>query len=391
LIFWAQSGPSFLTQAFTNTLHFIKKLNMTSPTPFSPELTQKIERFRSHAQSIKLGNIHFSSRLLLAPMAGICNIPYRLLMEDLGAGGTVSELISCHGINYGNHRTLEMLKIHPLEQNVGIQLFGEDPESMAKAAEVAESYGPKFLDINMGCPVNKVVSKGGGSALMKELASLSPLFEKMRSRMKIPLSIKIRTGWDANSRNASEVIKIARESGIEWVAIHGRTRTQQYTGLADWDFIEELNREKTLPLIGNGDLHHPYGVSERMKKTQCDALMLARGALRNPFIFLESLDPEYASQKKSIFLGKDYWEVIQRLFTYTTETFADERAILVQIRKLIVWFAAGFPHAAAFRSQIFSCPNLADSMKLAEDYFLSLGESQKFINYDEVFMSSGHG
>ncbi len=359
--------------------------------PFSPELLQKMEGFRSHAKPMKLGSIHFDSKLLLAPMAGICNIPYRLLMEDLGAGGTVSELISCHGINYGNQRTLEMLKIHPLERNVGIQLFGEDAESMSKAAEVAESFGPKFLDINMGCPVAKVVTKGGGSALMKEVTKLAPLFEKMRSKMKTPLSIKIRTGWDANTLNAQEVLKIASESGIEWVAIHGRTRTQQYTGSANWDFIESLNEHKKIPLIGNGDLHHPYGVSERLKVTQCDALMIARGALRNPFIFLESLDPEYANQKRSVFSGSDYWEVIDRLQHYITQTFSEERTILVQLRKLVVWFAAGFPHAAAFRSQIFASQDLNDCMKITQDYFLSLGNAQKFINYDEVFMSSGHG
>ncbi len=364
---------------------------MKIAAPFSAELTAKIDQFRSYAKPMSLGSVSFSSRLLLAPMAGICNLPYRLLMEDLGAGGTVSELISCHGINYGNQRTLEMLKIDPLEKNVGIQLFGEDAESMSKAAQVAESYGPKFLDINMGCPVAKVVTKGGGSALMKEISVLAPLFEKMRSSMKIPLSIKIRTGWDGNTRNAAEILKIAHESGIEWVAIHGRTRTQQYTGFADWDFIENLNEVKKLPLIGNGDLHHPYGVSERLKRTNCDALMIARGALRNPFIFLESLDPNYANQKRSIFLGKDYWEVVQRLHTYVMENFPDERAALVQIRKLVVWFAAGFPHAAAFRSQIFSCQILEDTMKISEDYFLSLVGSQKFINYDEVFMSSGHG
>lgn len=364
---------------------------MKTVTPFGPKLSSKIEKFQSFAEPISLGSVNFSSRLILAPMAGICNLPYRLLMQDLGAGGTVSELISCHGINYGNQRTLEMLKIDPLEKNSGIQLFGEDADSMSRAAEVAESYGPKFLDINMGCPVNKVVTKGGGSALMREVKNLAPLFEKMRSKMKIPLSIKIRTGWDANTLNAAEILKIAHESGIEWVAIHGRTRTQQYTGCANWDFIESLNEVKSLPLIGNGDLHHPYGVSERLQKTQCDALMLARGALRNPFIFLESLDSGYASQKRSVFDGNDYWEVIQRLHMYITETFQDERASLVQLRKLIVWFAAGFPHAAAFRSQIFTCPHLEDTMKLTQDYFLSLGESQKFINYDEVFMSSGHG
>ena len=340
---------------------------------------------------MNLGQVGFTSKLLLAPMAGICNLPYRLLMEDLGAGGTVSELISCHGINYGNQRTLEMLRIDPLEKNVGIQLFGEDAEAMARAAQVAETYGPKFLDINMGCPVTKVVSKGGGSALMREVKNLAPLFEKVRSKIKIPLSIKIRTGWDANSLNAGEILKIAHESGIEWVAIHGRTRTQQYTGFANWDFIENLNEVKKLPLIGNGDLHHPFGVSERLQNTQCNALMIARGALRNPFIFLESHDPHYASQKRSLFHGRDYWEVIQRLHSYITENFSEERASLVQVRKLIVWFAAGFPRAAAFRAQIFGCQDLAETMKFTEDYFLSLGESQKFINYDEVFMSSGHG
>lgn len=364
---------------------------MKNVEPFSPELQAKIEKFQSLASPMSLGSVSFSSKLILAPMAGICNLPYRLLMEDLGAGGTVSELISCHGINYGNQRTLEMLRIDPLEKNVGIQLFGEDAESMARAAEVAQSYKPKFLDINMGCPVSKVVTKGGGSALMKEVKHLAPLFEKMRSKMNIPLSIKIRTGWDANSLNAAEILKIAYESGIEWVAIHGRTRAQQYTGAADWDFIEALNETKSLPLIGNGDLHHPFGVSERLQASKCDALMIARGALRNPFIFLESLDPSYASQKRSIFSGKDYWEVIQRLHAYVTDFFPEERTCLVQVRKLIVWFAAGFPHAAAFRSQIFSCQVLEDTMKLSEDYFLSLGESQKFINYDEVFMSSGHG
>lgn len=360
-------------------------------TIFSPALTEKLNLFKEKATPIRLGSVDFSSKLLLAPMAGICNIPFRLLMEDLGAGGTVSELISCHGINYANKRTLDMLKIHPLERNVGIQLFGEDAESMARAAVVAESFGPKFLDINMGCPVNKVVSKGGGSALMKELTKLAPLFSKMRSNMKIPLSIKIRTGWDSTSLNAQEVMNIASDCGIEWVAIHGRTRTQAYTGTANWDYIENLNARKKLPLIGNGDLHHPFGVSQRMQSTNCDALMIARGALRNPFIFVESLDPEYASQKRSIFLGSDYWEVIQKLHQYTTEAFDDERAVLVQIRKLIVWFAAGFPRAASFRSQIFTSQNLQETMKLAEDYFLGLADAQKFINYDEVFMSSGHG
>lgn len=324
-------------------------------------------------------------------MAGICNIPFRLLMEDLGAGGTVSELVSCHGINHGNQRTLDMLKIDKREEVVGLQLFGEDAESLTRAALTCESFNPGWIDINMGCPVNKVVQKGGGSAMMKEIEKLAPLFEQMRSKMKIPLSIKIRTGWDQDHRNASEILKIAYESGVEWVAIHGRTRTQQYTGKADWDFIEALQESRKIPLVGNGDLHHPILVSERLKRTNCEALMIARGALRNPFIFLESLDSEYAHQKKSDFSGEDYWEVIQRLWKYIEETFGDERMLVVQARKLIVWFAAGFPNAAAFRGMVNTAPNAHDTYRITQDYFLSLGTAQKSINYDEVFMSSGHG
>jgi len=339
---------------------------------------------------IKLGHIDFDSPLILAPMAGICTPPFRLLMEELGAGGTVSELISCHGINYGNQKTLDMIKIDEREKNIGIQLFGEDPESMAKAAKVIETYQPKFVDINMGCPVRKVVTKGGGSALLKEIDKLGHFFDTVRSAINIPLSIKIRTGWDESDLNADKIEKIALNSGIEWVAIHGRTRAQQYTGLANWDYLEEFAKESTLPIIGNGDLHQPHQVRKRLDETHCSALMIARGALRNPFIFLESFLDSTESHE-SLFNGHDYFEAIDRLYKHTCLTFENERTRIVQMRKLIVWFAAGFPYAAKFREMMFKSADLDESMKISEDYFKSLGNSAKAINYDEVFMSSGHG
>lgn len=337
-----------------------------------------------------LGSIDFSSPLLLAPMAGICTPPFRLLMEDLGAGGTVSELISCHGINYENKKTLTMLKIDEREKNVGIQLFGEDGDAMAKAAKVALRSNPKFIDINMGCPVRKVVTKGGGSALMKNIEDLGPFFSKVKKAIPVPLTIKVRTGWDADDMNANKIEKIAHNEGIEWLAIHGRTRAQQYTGKANWEYIEELALSSSIPIIGNGDLHQPHQVSERLAKTNCDALMIARGCLRNPFIFLESFN-ENPETKNSLFEGSEYWEVIERLYQYTCETYENERARLVQLRKLIVWFAAGFPNVAKFRNTMFTCQSLEDSMRFAQDYYLSLGNSRKAINYNEVFMSSGHG
>ncbi|MCR9203529.1 MAG: tRNA-dihydrouridine synthase family protein, partial [Halobacteriovoraceae bacterium] len=222
---------------------------------FSPELQTKIEALKGRRTPLKLGGVNFDSPLLLAPMSAICHFPFRLLMQELGAGGTVSELISCHGINYGNEKTKQMLKIHPREKNVGIQLFGEDQLSMAKAAATAQEYKPDFIDINMGCPVRKVVSKGGGSALMKDTKKLAGFFKEMRNAIEVPLTIKIRTGWDQDSINALEVVNIAEGEGVEFVAVHGRTRTQQYKGKADWDLLENIASVAPLPIIGNGDLH----------------------------------------------------------------------------------------------------------------------------------------
>ncbi|MGK0367521.1 MAG: tRNA-dihydrouridine synthase B, partial [Thermoproteota archaeon] len=237
--------------------------------------------------------------------------------------------------------------------------------------------------------VRKVVTKGGGSALLKEPKLLIPFLKEIKSAIDIPLTIKIRTGWDNENVNASEIVKVAADCGVEFVAIHGRTRTQQYTGKANWEYLESLNDIKEIPLVGNGDLHQPAQVIKRMKNTKMDALMIARGAIRNPFIFLESY--QGLDAKQSLFSGEEYWEVIQRLYIYTTDAFSDERICLVQMRKLIVWFAAGFKGAAKFRGLIFATKTLPDCMKVTEDYFLSLDSVHKYINYDEVFMSSGHG
>jgi tRNA-dihydrouridine synthase B len=358
---------------------------------FSENLNHKIDTLLKERESIELGSLRFDSKLLLAPMAGICTPNIRLFYETLGAGGTVSELISCHGVNYQNKKTLEMLKIDEREDKVGIQLFGEDPLEMAKAAKVALRSHPKFIDINMGCPVRKVVTKGGGSALMKDINTLGHFFNTVRSAIDVPLTIKIRMGWDADDVNADKICEIAYNEGVEMVAIHGRTRAQQYTGSANWDYIEWLAEESKLPLIGNGDLHQPHQVKERLKQTKCGALMIARGCLRNPFIFLEGLSGDVLDSRKSLFNGSDYFEAINLLYDITNETFTNERMRMVQMRKLIVWFAAGFPNAAAYRGMMFKAKELDDVMKLSEDYFLSLGHSSKKINFDEAFMNGGHG
>jgi len=359
----------------------------TAPTAFENNLQTKIDDLKALRSHIQLGSLSFTSPLLLAPMSGICNAAFRLLMEDLGAGGSVSEFLSCHGINYQNKKTLEMLFIHPQEINTGIQLFGEDGKTLGLAGQAAQENGAKFIDINMGCPVKKVVTKGGGSALLRDIKKLESFFKTIKEFIEIPLTIKIRTGWDNDSLNANEVIHIAKDCGIEFVSIHGRTRTQGYSGKADWDYIESMAKMKLLPLIGNGDLHQAHTIRERLTNTHCQALMVARGCLRNPFIFLES----FKQASDDPFVKKDYWEVIKRYYHYLTQLRSNERFIEIQLKKHMVWFANGLPGASAFRSNVFACQGHQDTLSLAQEYFLTDPQAAKFINYDAPFMAGGHG
>lgn len=363
---------------------------MEIPSQYSQGLRDKIFLLRSRMQSSKIASIEMANPLWLAPMSAICTAPFRLFMEELGAGLTVSELVSCHGINHGNERTINMLKLHPKEKNVGLQIFGEDAEAMAKAAQKAREFDPKFIDINMGCPVRKVVTKGGGSALLKDTKKLGEFFGSIKKAIDIPLTIKIRTGWDEGNRNADEVINIAFNEGVEFVAIHGRTRTQQYKGLADWNYLESLVDQSPLPLIGNGDLHSYQQTRKRLRGTKCQALMLGRGPLRNPFIFLESYKKE--EEDRAIeFYGSDYWEITLRLFELLQDYAFNERTLMVQLRKHILWFVTGFIGASQFRKQLFEHKEMSELLKVTEEFFLSQEQLQKDLDIEQPFMTSGHG
>jgi len=361
---------------------------MIKNAPFSSELQKKIDLLKSRRKAITLGSLHFDSPLLLAPMSSICNAPFRLLMEDLGAGGTVSELISCHGINYKNVRTTEMLRIDPREKNVGLQLFGEGAEAMAQAAIVAEEYKPKFIDINMGCPVKKVVGTGAGSSLLKDTSALPKLFSTIKKSISVPLTIKIRIGWDFDSINALEVIHIAKEEGVDFVAVHGRTRSQQYTGLADWNYLNALGDKAPLDIIGNGDLHTPNLVRENLQTSKCQALMLGRGPLRNPFLFLE---PYLTEADDLYFTPNDHMEVLNKLIEYSRDYAHSEHILLISIRKHLIWMAAGYNNVSSFRDLIFKTPDLDETIKLSEEFFHGQNGERKRLQDHNTFMTSGHG
>lgn len=355
---------------------------------FTTELQNKIDLLKRRRKKINLGAIDFASPLILAPMSSICTAPFRLLMEDLGAGGTVSELISCHGINYKNAKTLEMLKIDPREKNVGLQLFGENADKMSEAAKVAADFGPRFIDINMGCPVKKVVGTGAGSSLMKNPENLPHFFKTIKQSIQLPLTIKIRLGWDQAQLNAGEIIHIAKEEGIEFVAVHGRTRAQQYTGHADWNQLHKLKSESPLPLIGNGDLNTESMIREKMSPLSFDALMLGRGPLRNPFLFLT---PYIQTDEKIEFTGVDHYEILLKLVDYSTRYARNERILLVSVRKHLIWMAAGFHQVASFREQVYKTNDLTETLKLAKTFFTSQELPKKGLTDHLDFMAGGHG
>ncbi len=350
---------------------------------FGQKLQDKIDSIRVKIPTQQIGRLKLASPLILAPMASITSAPFRLLMEDLGAGATVSELISCKGISYGNQKTLDMLYIDPRENSCGIQLFGGDTKSMQDALKFVEERGVKFIDLNLGCPVKKVVASGGGAGLLKDTSKLAHYLKACRQAVSIPLSIKIRSGWD--QLNADHVVKIASEEGIEFVAIHGRTAQMQYRGQADWDYIESIAKDAPLPIVGNGDLIHPEIVRNKLQTSHCNALMIGRGALRNPFLFLETFDSEIT------FLPQDYLEVSLRYKEYLDEMVTRDRVKLIQLKKHIAWFAAGFPGVARFRESIFKSEDQIKIIELTTKFFESQGDRTKEINSTDGFLSGGHG
>jgi nifR3 family TIM-barrel protein len=223
-------------------------------------------------------------------MAGITDMPYRRLMRKMGAGGLVSEFVSAHAVVSRAPTLKKYLAYHEDERPLGIQLFGGDEKVLAEAAKIVQDVGVEFVDINLGCPVPKVTKKGGGSAWLCQPVELGAMLKLVKGSLTIPLTIKIRTGWDEKSKNALEVIRIAESEGVSAVSIHGRTRMQGYAGQADWDFISEIAQNTKMPIIGNGDIISGPLAAARLISSGCSGVMIGRGALKNPWIFQEAME-----------------------------------------------------------------------------------------------------
>lgn len=325
---------------------------------------------------------------VLAPMAGITDHAFRTFMKKLDTSVVVTELVSASGIEYKSERTLKLMSYDESQRPIGVQLFGEDPEIVARAAQVAEADGCDFVDLNFGCPVPKVVKKGAGSAMLKDPVALQKMLSTVKAAIKIPLTIKIRTGWDSQSRNAIEVCNIAYNEGIEWVAIHGRTRAQGYSGLADWDFITEIKANTKIPILGNGDILTPRQANLRLQQSGCDGVMIGRGCLKNPFIFMDALSLWRGETPKDV--KRDYVSLFNSLKSEVV-AHCDEHITGIQLRKFAAWFSTGYPGAAQFRKNLFQSKSNDEVMAMAQDFFASIGNLDQEDQSQDEFLMGGHG
>ena len=341
------------------------------------------------ALKTQLGPFQLDHPFILAPMAGITNSPFRRLMKRRASALVVSELVSANGIEYAGERTLDLLRFHDEERVVGLQIFGEDTQHLCNAAQHIERLGADFVDINMGCPVPKVVKKGGGSAMCRDTVTLGKTLLALVKSVKIPVTIKIRTGWDSETRNALEVVRVAAEAGVAWVAIHGRTRAQGYSGLADWDFIGNVKAKSPLPIIGNGDLTTAEIAVDRLKIYGVDAVMIGRGALRNPFIF-EQAYSIWKGEQYTLPQTERYLELMQDQKKLLDECF-NPRMSMIHARKFLAWYSAGFPGCHEFRKKVFSIPEPEVLWQEANTFFEVATKQRDMKFLAQPFLMGGHG
>lgn len=318
---------------------------------------------------VNIGNVSIKKTAVLAPMASVADRAYRLMCKKYGASYLVSEMVSAKGICYSDRKTAQLCTVTDGERPMAVQLFGSEPDFMAEAVKIVLQYNPDIIDINMGCPVPKVVNTGAGSALMKNIRLASEITESaVKSAGNVPVTVKIRSGWDSENINAVEMAKALESSGASAVAVHGRTRNQMYSGKADRNIIREVKNAVKIPVIANGDVNDLKSCIDMYEKTGCDLVMIGRGSYGNPFVFREidayfsgeDYTPPTVSEKMNVML-----EHIRLIISMSEKT---EELAMHEARKHAAWYMNGYYGSAKFRGRCYQLSSYAEAEALAEEF-----------------------
>lgn len=318
--------------------------------------------------TLRIGNVTLKNNVILAPMAGVTDLPFRILCREQGAGMVCMEMVSAKAIYYGNKNTEQLLEIHPEEMPASLQLFGSDADIISEMAKRIEERPFAVLDLNMGCPVPKVVNNGEGCALMKDPGLVERILTKLVKAVEKPVTVKIRKGFDEEHVNAVEIARIAESCGVAAVAVHGRTRAQYYSGRADWDIIAAVKDAVKIPVIGNGDVTDTESAQAMLRNTGCDGVMIGRAAQGNPWIFREVTQYLEMGTVPPRPGPEEVKELVRRHAALQLQ-YKGEYTAVREMRKHLAWYTAGYPHSARFRQTINTMETMEELLAGLEEIF----------------------
>ena len=317
----------------------------------------------------KIGNLEIKNNVVLAPMAGICNSAYRTIIKEMGCGLIYAEMVSDKAITFGNQKTIDMLYMTDFERPIAQQIFGSDKESFVTSAKyIYEVMKPDIIDINMGCPVPKVAVRAqAGSALLKSPDKVYEIVKSVVEAVPVPVTVKIRSGWDENSINAVEIAKIVEKAGASAITVHPRTRAQGYSGKANWDIIRQVKENVNIPVIGNGDIKTCYDAKRMIDETKCDAVMIGRGVLGNPWLIRDTIDYLDKGINPTPISPYEKIEMIKKHLKLLKETKNDKLALL-EIRGHATWYLKGIPNSSNLRNDICHVKTIDELLIILDEF-----------------------